>query len=137
MGWDFTRGASKKEIIAECVKCHPRHRASDWSNQLQKIVECDYFVTTTTLDYYCYGNQLWAIIEIKKEFDNKITKTEIIIVLYLLSKKRNFGWGYKPMSESMGPFYYNCPLEFLNKTSETCKEWREEVKRRNNELVSL
>jgi hypothetical protein len=46
-------------------------------------------------------------------------------------------WGddefyYKPMNEDMGPYYYECPLDWLNKLSppatDTAREWRLKVR---------
>lgn len=41
-------------------------------------------------------------------------------------------WGYKPMEECMGPFYYSCPLGYLalvpDDSPGTNPEWREGVR---------
>ena len=59
------------------------------------------------------------------------------IILFLLSKSQG-DWGYKPISEDMGPFYYTCPLSLLDKTDglesvggwagKMSREWREKVR---------
>lgn len=71
------------------------------------------------------GNNLWAV----QEYQGKK-----FIALYLLrghGKSRD-GWGYKDMDESMGPYYYNCPLGYLNMVDEphndNAHEWREAVR---------
>lgn len=42
-------------------------------------------------------------------------------------------WGYKDMDETMGPYYYDCPVSILNLLSptdnQTANEWREECRR--------
>jgi hypothetical protein len=37
------------------------------------------------------------------------------------------GWGYKDMTESMHPYYYSCPLEYLAMAPAACPAWREKV----------
>ena len=42
-------------------------------------------------------------------------------------------WGHKVVDATSGVYYYNCPLEFLEKTeptSEPERRWREEVRQR-------
>jgi hypothetical protein len=45
---------------------------------------------------------------------------------------QSMGWGYKDMSEDMGPVEVNCPLSFLNEASPVTEgwaaEWRERVR---------
>ncbi len=37
-------------------------------------------------------------------------------------------WGYKTIPEKAGPFYYGCPLEFLDLAhDETNQEWRDRL----------
>jgi hypothetical protein len=54
------------------------------------------------------------------------------VIILCLTEKAHGEWGYKDMSESVGPCYYKCPLKFLNlapePTSEYSKEWREKVR---------
>jgi hypothetical protein len=38
------------------------------------------------------------------------------------------GWGYKSMDESMHPYYYSCPLSYLDLAPEQCAEWRQKVR---------
>ena len=45
-----------------------------------------------------------------------------------LTKKTSYGWGHKAMDESMYPYYFSCPLEFLELAPVTCEEWREKVR---------
>jgi hypothetical protein len=49
-----------------------------------------------------------------------------------LIQYREQEWWHKPMDETVGPYYYSCPLSYLNIVSkplnEWSKEWREKVK---------
>lgn len=45
-----------------------------------------------------------------------------------LLERRSGRWWYKPMCEQVGPYYYQCPIEWLDKT--TCyesPEWRKRM----------
>ena len=37
-------------------------------------------------------------------------------------------WGYKGLEESMHPYYYSCPLRFLDLAPEACPAWRQGVR---------
>jgi hypothetical protein len=55
-----------------------------------------------------------------------------IICCYLIEPSAQ-GWGYKGMDECMGPYYYSCPLEFLERTDGSPyknEKWRLEVLKR-------
>lgn len=127
MGWDFTRGASKTDIVAELVKDQPRQLARTWSNKDQKIIDLDYEMEVKTVAHKVVRNTLWAVreqIKYKKEGEERFR----YILCCLLQNKRGYGWGYKDMSEMEGPFYYDCPLEFLDMAPVACEPWRVKVR---------
>jgi hypothetical protein len=71
-----------------------------------------------TLRKFTSGNILWTVQE---------TKTgERFIGCYLLQRSSD-GWGYKPMEESMHPYYYSCPLAFLKEVPVASADWRQGV----------
>jgi len=77
-----------------------------------------------------FGKRLWVA------FENKKTNKSFI-ALYLLQKSEE-DWGYKDMDESMGPNYYDCPLELLDKTtgdvtSKYAINWRKAVREHHSE----
>ena len=78
----------------------------------------------TPLESRVVGNHVWQLVRIE-------AANRTFITLDLIAKERNGGWGYKGMSEDMGPYYYDCPLALLNKASEpineSAKEWRVKV----------
>lgn len=55
------------------------------------------------------GNQLWVLVQPQQE--------DPFIGLLLL-ECHDGCWGYKDMDESMGPYYYDCPLGFLERAPE-------------------
>ncbi|HNC58609.1 MAG TPA: hypothetical protein PLP33_24490 [Leptospiraceae bacterium] len=67
------------------------------------------------------GNQLWMI--------GKTAENEKFILLALIqSGGKGHGFGYKDMSESAHPYFYNCPLNFLSEVPPANEEWREGVR---------
>lgn len=66
------------------------------------------------------GNHHWYVVE-------RADSGERFIGLDLMSFKKGEG-GYKDMCESMGPYYYDCPLKFLKMVPVANAEWREKVR---------
>ena len=111
MGWYYTYNASRKDIIAEIVA------EQEGFKTIRKCTS---------------GNVLWTVHESTTQGE-----TTTWIGCYLLQRSAD-GWGYKPMSESMGPYYWSCPLAYLDLAPEACAEWREGVRKywskRNRQL---
>lgn len=115
MGWLFKYGATRSDLIRELsdksvVQLRPNGG------------------TFATLRRCTRGNVLWALHE---SIDPDGVSTRFI-ACYLLQRSAE-GWGYKDMDESMGPYYYTCPISYLDEASEpiseTARKWREEVRR--------
>jgi hypothetical protein len=78
-----------------------------------------------TLAHTVRGATLWAV--------QQWTGSEPFIACYLLKgpvrpSDDPYACGYKDMDESMHPYYYNCPVKYLDMTPEKCPEWREKVR---------
>ena len=71
------------------------------------------------IDKTLRGNELWTIMQ--------APTGEQVIVLFLLSKERG-SYAYKVMDEGMGPYYYKCPVSFLDRVPVASYEWREKVR---------
>lgn len=73
------------------------------------------------------GNHLWFVVDAK---DSSIDKPFIGLALVQRYSKDN--WAYKPMDESMGPYYYDCPRSLLDAVPDPqfgCStKWRESCK---------
>lgn len=113
MGWDFTQGASCKDVIRR----QTRRQENDkyiWETLDHKLVNI---------------RHLWTI---SRRTDKATGAVQTVILLFLLGKDGNYGWGYKDMTESMGPAYYDCPLAFLDAVPEPQSEysagWRDKVR---------
>lgn len=108
MGWTFTKEATRADIIAECIQ--------EWSNGTH---------ASRTLRHCLKGNTLWSVREIT---DKRTGTTERYIGCDLLIGQRGYGWGYKDLCESMDPYYYSCPLAYLDMVTVACEVWRERVR---------
>lgn len=79
------------------------------------------------------GNHVWQAV---RRFDGVV-----FISLALIAKERNGGWGYKGMSEDMGPYYYDCPLVLLAMCTEPLNEsaaaWREKVREHHTRKAAV
>lgn len=92
MGWYYGCN-SRAEQIAELT---PPEQTSDSG------------VIFRTLRKFTSGNVLWTVHEYGKAGE----PLKRFIGCYLLGRAGG-RWGYKPMEESMGPYYYSCPLAYL------------------------
>lgn len=111
MGTTHIHGATRKDVVAILLK---DFTTSDGDK-------------VTNLKHCTKGNVLWTV----KEIAHADGTAERVIGCDLLSKSK-YGWGYKPMDETMGPYYFTCPLAYLElagpTTSPYAKAWRERVK---------
>jgi len=114
MGWSHTAGATKSDIVRDCI------RVQGWGEGREGLA----------IKHCIRGNVLWTVHVIR----DVATKAEVqrFIGCFLLRSDPGYGWGYKDMDESSGPCYYSCPLAYLDMV--TCPEdtpyakaWREKV----------
>jgi len=133
MGWLFTSGQTKKQLIQE--------RTTSWNNDWQLArIPPDFCgprlpVRATCLAHCYRGNNfsgvLWTVWEVVKG-----SVAARYIGCDLLQWDRGCqGWGYKDMDESMGPFYYSCPLKYLAMVPVANESWRDGVKNYHNRLT--
>jgi hypothetical protein len=124
MGWSFTKGATKADIIAEVTREQRRQPAFEWSNAEQRSVPCGYDFTHKTLHKAVKGNVLWTVEELVRY--KEPVESAKFIGCYLLKVSKGEA-GYKPMDEAMHPYYYSCPLGYLDMVPEANSAWREKV----------
>jgi hypothetical protein len=108
MGWLFTQGASRKDII--------KHVLQPWENDVRKV---------ETIKHTCVGNTLWAV---KRDTNVANNESELYIACYLLSAERNFGWGYKDMDESCCPTQRTCPPSYFDEVPMPNTEWAQQFR---------
>jgi hypothetical protein len=73
------------------------------------------------------GRTLWSVVERptgEKFIDVAIFEYE----KEETSRGKRTVWGVKSMYEEMGPYYYDCPVNFLDMAPETCPTWRAKVR---------
>lgn len=118
MGSTIIYGATRASIIEELTR--------GWSDPKTGA-------GSRTLKHCARGNVLYAVHEnTRKDGD----RYRFIGVHMLLRDGRS--WGYKSMSEDMGPFYHNCPVSYIELAEEMplpegmgkySIKWRAEVRR--------
>lgn len=104
MGW-YYGNSSKKDVIDELTRDWNR----DGSNGrcLHKCIK---------------GSVLWTVWQITTQ-DGSSSH----IGCDLLGSYEG-EWGYKPMDEYMGPYYFSCPLAYLDMVPVANEGWREQVR---------
>lgn len=91
MGWLYSsEWKTKAEIVQHLLTGYPSH---------------------TPIAHSCVGNHLWIVYEGQPDGDKA---GERVLALCLLASHGNHGWGYKDMTESMGPYESDCPLKYLD-----------------------
>lgn len=119
MGWSYEQGATKQDVIKE--------RTKSWNG-----VNSD--GTNTGNSYVCLshtlrGQTLWSVWE-RTSLHGEVIR---FIGCDLLNSHLNYGWGYKSMCESSGPYFYDCPLSYLDMVPVADQEWRDKVRSFHNE----
>ncbi|EMI1673020.1 hypothetical protein FA278_20355 [Pseudomonas aeruginosa] len=78
------------------------------------------------------GNVLWSVTEVTAKTEgvhSDLAPGESIRYIRCdLLQRRDGEWGYKAMDESMAPYYYSCPLRYLDMAKELSPAWREKVR---------
>jgi hypothetical protein len=123
MAWDFTPGATKKDIVTRLTKGWKRQQHKPWSAS-PDFVPHDW--QCVTLKHKVIGGVLWTVDEVTR-FKPEGKQRERTIGCHLLERGYG-GWGFKVMCEAMHPYYYTCPLEYLDLVPVACPEWREKVR---------
>jgi len=125
MGWLFTAGSTRRDLIGE--------RTSAWTTE-----GAEGMTITSTCLAHCYrggafSGVLWAVWERTFTKDDQPVKpVERWITCDLLRYQKDYGWGYKDLDESMHPYFYSCPLKYLDMVPLDQyggnQEWREGVR---------
>jgi len=112
MGWTFTQGHTRADVITT--------RTQPWPVSKGK--------TSRTITFCLRANVLWSI----REITSPDGPPERYIGCDLLDSQPDFGWGYKALTEEMGPCEVSCPLKYLSLVPEPASEartgWRQSVR---------
>jgi hypothetical protein len=113
MGWYFSR-QSRDQLIRELIEPQESERAR-----------------SVVLAHTLRSNVLWSLVRVTAKqagaLDLAVGESTTFIRCDLLQGSGG-EWGYKPMDESMHPYYYSCPLRYLDRAPVRCAEWREGVR---------
>lgn len=124
MGFTSIQGASKADVVKE--------RIEPWQNDKPVSEAGLKSVNAVCLAHAVVGNCLWSVWEHTNTYIQPSPLPDRVeakryIALDLLSCDKGYGWGYKDMCESAHPYYYNCPVKFLDMVPVACEEWRKKV----------
>ena len=112
MGWYFSRQI-RGQLIRELIE--PQETESARSDVIAHTLR---------------GNVLWSVVRItvKQAGFMKLAAGDSINVIRCDLLQGSGGeWGHKPLDESMHPYYYSCPLRYLDMAPVRSAEWREGV----------
>lgn len=106
MGWLFKAGMSRQDLIAENTK--------DWER-----TKDDGTVIKSACLAHCFrggafSGVLWSVWERTFAKEGQPTEPAQRWIVCDLLRYEQGAWGYKDMDESMHPFYYSCPLKYLD-----------------------
>jgi len=123
MGWLYRQDFTRKELIADITKSWER-QSGDTLVQTECLAKC--------FRGGSFSGVLWAVWE--RRFVNNgedVEQRQRWITCDLIEYRRDCGWGYKSMDESMHPYFYSCPMKYLNMVPIDefggNAEWRAEV----------
>ena len=109
MGWLFSNGwSTKKELIDYLCRSEGGHKT------LKKSIR---------------GNRLWILQEYQKDG----APVRYIVLMLMGKHPDGYGWGYKDIDESMGPYEVDCPLSYLDDltpaANDYSRDWRSAVRK--------
>jgi len=114
MGWLFS-SRTRSELIRDLTQPEDQARAR-----------------VRIIAHTLRGNVLWSVTEVTAKTEgvhSDLAPGESIRYIRCdLLQRRDGEWGYKAMDESMAPYYYSCPLRYLDMAKELSPAWREKVR---------
>ena len=103
MGWSYSYGAHEKNDIKNMI--------------LGDLRDGGY----TVIKHSTVGSHFWLA----------VSRERVSFVLLCLLGKSDGVWGYKDMTEDMGPYFYDCPQSIIKAVGPTAnpraQEWRAKV----------
>ena len=106
MGWLFTRGSTRADQIQKLTK--DRERTTEVGITVKDVCLAHYYRGGA-----CMG-VLWSVWE--RTFEpggTPVQPKERWITCDLLQSRTRLGWGYRDMDERSYPYYFSCPLKYL------------------------
>ncbi len=84
------------------------------------------------IDHTLDGDVLWTVVRVTARQAGVMGLAAGESVCYIgchLLESSGGDWGYKSLDESVHPYYYSCPLRYLDMAPVQSSEWRERVHR--------
>lgn len=113
MGWLFT-SKSRDQLLRSLI--------ADQETERMKA---------EVLDHQLAGEVLWSLVRVTAKEDGVLdlrTGESIAYIRCDLLQGSMDGWGYKSMDETVHPYYFSCPLRFLDAAPVQSAEWRKSVR---------
>lgn len=116
MGWTYHYNTTKDRLIRYLLEPHAYTRDDGTEVRIEPLKST------------VHSTRLWSLWQ--RTVGEEV---ERYVVLHLLAADRkNNGYGYKDMDESMGPYHYDCPVTWLDLLTEPSNDyartWREQVR---------
>ena len=113
MGWYFSR-QTRDQLIRELIRPQESERAR-----------------SEVIAHTLRGNLLWSVVRVTAKQAGVLDLAEGESATFIrcdLLQGSGGEWGHKPLDESMHPYYYSCPLRYLDMAPVRSSEWREGVR---------
>ena len=113
MGWYFSR-QTRAQLIQELIRPQDSDRAH-----------------SEVIAHTLRGNVLWSVVRVtaKQAGGRDLAEGESTTFIRCDLLQGSGGeWGHKPLEESMHPYYYTCPLRYLDMAPVRSAEWRDGVR---------
>ena len=110
MGWTFVR-LTRDQVIRELTAPHNGEH-----------------IRSEIVDHTLFDNVLWSVVRVTAKRAGVMNlaagESTCFIGCHLLESAGG-EWGYKSLIEAEHPYYYSCPLHYLDMVPTQCAEWRE------------
>jgi len=113
MGWYFSR-QTRAQLIQELIRPQDSDRAH-----------------SEVIAHTLRGNVLWSVVRVTAKQAGVLDLAEGESTTFIrcdLLQGSGGEWGHKPLEESMHPYYYTCPLRYLDMAPVRSAEWRDGVR---------
>lgn len=114
MGWLFS-SRTRSELIQDLTQSEDHAHAS-----------------VRVVAHTLRGNVLWSVAEVTAKTEGvhpDLAPGDSMHYIRCDLLQRSGGeWGYKAMDESAAPYYYSCPLRYLDMAKPLSPEWHEKVR---------
>ena len=112
MGWTFVR-LTRDQLIRELTATEETERSR-----------------SEVIDHTLVGNVLWTVARVTAKQVGVLGlapgESATLIGCHLLESEGR-EWGYKFLVEAEHPYYYSCPLRYLDMAPQRCATWRARV----------